>query len=604
MNVGSKVPFAYTDSFFVKTIYNGTEYKYLCYIDASQLGAISLLETSSTTKGNGTEIIVPIKSSMDKAKFENAIIRQLSYFIGKFKYKNLNIPENSVIFEDETCIILKNPSHRGLHIVLGNVCYPIDHSYYSDYSDSHCGVALKFSIGEIQPTISRESIYWNEKVKAAVMARKLQAQKSIRTIIQAELAGEKDYASWYSMVINNQTRTFPAQWHFSGMKDKTCFKSSAGKELKINRDLTKWFAGHNFRKVLPFGASFRRSSKTSANNVYTTAGCNYYDLKEYTTKEIPIYRIDSTLSARKCKYLFKTNPKGFIVVNHLGIEGLGKALQSDLQDHYDETVEWFEKLPSFDEVVVPDGEFEDIDNGTDKEAYKKLVKQRKLEGKFTAKKLTITPSYERDLEKNFSYKLYESKFEDHQKDLIIYGFQEDHPSLLKVAGMLTYSMHFNKRHDELTNFSILKIGLNYTKQFEQMPNAFHVKEVLAMKTPLNAHFADIVTAHKYEEDLPRFSVLDYLEGDYEPLKVKFRALRAFINENTLNRPWHRIEIFLEFQALCEEHKVLNTKVVADFEEVKNFVEAAPLLEFVNFKKESTQAIDNYIKACKAGKITV
>jgi DNA topoisomerase VI subunit B len=78
--LGSKVPFAYTDSFFVKTVFEGTEYKYLCYIDETQLGAISLLEKKETTRQNGTEIIVPAKKQYDKSTFQHSIFAQLTYF--------------------------------------------------------------------------------------------------------------------------------------------------------------------------------------------------------------------------------------------------------------------------------------------------------------------------------------------------------------------------------------------------------------------------------------------------------------------------------------------------------------------------------------------
>lgn len=61
--LGAKTPFAYSDQFSIKTTVDGFAYMYTAYIDESRVGKIALLSKTTSTKSNGTEIIISIKPS-------------------------------------------------------------------------------------------------------------------------------------------------------------------------------------------------------------------------------------------------------------------------------------------------------------------------------------------------------------------------------------------------------------------------------------------------------------------------------------------------------------------------------------------------------------
>ena len=592
--LGSKVPFAYTDSFFVQTAFDGMQYKYLCYIDETGLGAISLLESAATDKENGTEIVIPVKNKFDKQRFQDAIFKQLSYF-RNIRYINFTAPENEVLYEDEHCIVIKKAPYPDLHLLLGNVAYPIDFQaagidrWSGDVAN--CYLGIKFNVGDLQPTLSRESVFWTEQVKKKVHAKIVLARKSIRTQIEKELANEKDYAKWYAAVNLRKTKSFPNQWQFSKVSTSAEYKPSDGSPaMQINTLQGDWFAGMNIRTVTPYTGYSRRRKVNSKNNPeYSTYGSSLDDILH-----MPLYQTEGTLTARKSLFLFKTNPKGFVIVNDKGIDELDTTKQTQLAPYHKQSKKWKAGLKKFEDIVVPDGEFEATSDDEWKEAYRKLVKQRKLEGKFVAKKVYRTDAFGGGVENNFAFGKFESKFEDHKEGLIIYGTQEHEKQLFRIAAMMTFCAKYTDKFDQLKDINVLKVGQHYLKQFAQMPNAYEVTEVFQMKTGLNQQLADIMTAHKFEEHIHPFRLLRDFEGINTEMRNKFVALEDFVKENTQNKRWHEIGLLKELVDLCEANGLINEDMEAHFEEIEEFFEGAELLRYVTFDKNAIEPIKDYL----------
>lgn len=595
--LGSKVPFAYTDSFFVNTTSDGVQYKYLCYIDSTQLGAISLLESKPTSKENGTEIVIPVKSRLDKPKFQSSIIKQLSYF-RNIRYIGFEAPRNKVLFEDEHCIILENSPYPNLHLVLGNVAYPIDPLVAGidiwTSGTSGCSIGLKFKIGDLQPTLSRESIFWNENVKKKVHEKMELARKSIRTEIEKELKNEKDYAKWYSSVINQRSKTFPHQWIFSKVKtDSNFYPGDGSKPLRVTSLVNDWFAGMNIRTVVPFRGYSRRSKIASKQNPeYSVYGSS---LNEILT--MPIYKIENSLSSRKSLWLFKQQPegqKGFVVVSESGIDHLTPAQKSTLEPYFTQASKWRLTLKDYDDIVVPDTEFASISDDKYKEAYKKLVAQRKLEGKFTAKILKPIETYLSKISNSFDYSKYEGKFEDHKDLLIIYGTQEESEYLKKVAAMLSYCTTYFDGVNRIKNIAFLKIGQQYLKQFSKMPKAYHVNDVLKMKTPMNSILGNIVTASKINKLLPDYKILSDFESINRKMKYKYLKVSGFVQDNSAYRRWQEPGLLEEITQLCEDNDVKNTEIENIFKEITKYFEGAELLKYVEYKPTAVSSIRDYL----------
>lgn len=207
--IGMKSPLAYKrlqedgsfdNSYYAITNYNGIKYMY-CIHDDSYSPVISLMYEEETTDANGTEVRIPILQK-DLKTFEAEIVRQLYYF------DNLVFDgfDNDEIANDYTIVRCKNFLYRGdgysdeMHICLGKVAYPIDYRALkiSEY-DYQIPVALKFNIGEINVTTSREALEYSEKTIGLIKAKLIETKNEILDMITAQyddVVTYKDYLEY------------------------------------------------------------------------------------------------------------------------------------------------------------------------------------------------------------------------------------------------------------------------------------------------------------------------------------------------------------------------------------------------------------------------
>ena len=171
---GAKVPFAYSHMFEVITHYNGIKYHYILHRGES-IPQIELLNEEPTEEDNGSEIRIPLKQSSDADLFRKAIKYQLPFF-DNVNYHNCGINNGYQIIRGKHFIVNPNATHiNSSGICLGKVYYPIDFNKlgyeYSSY-DFNTGICLRFNVGELSVTWSRESIEWIdeniEKVKEKI----------------------------------------------------------------------------------------------------------------------------------------------------------------------------------------------------------------------------------------------------------------------------------------------------------------------------------------------------------------------------------------------------------------------------------------------------
>ena len=156
--IGSKSPFKYTDAYTVKTINNGTEYLYALVLNTDNVPECNLIYSKPSEEESGTEIIIPVKDNYDFARFKEATQKQLCWF-KNITYKNVNVVSPEITYEGKRFFILKeswyaynygNPSHQ--QVLLGNIPYDFKGKHFSKH------IILKFNIGELNPTASREDL--------------------------------------------------------------------------------------------------------------------------------------------------------------------------------------------------------------------------------------------------------------------------------------------------------------------------------------------------------------------------------------------------------------------------------------------------------------
>lgn len=153
--VGSKAALKYCDQFYLETAKDGKVNKYVVGLDIDNEYGVTHLGTDISDI-NYTKVIVPVNKH-DKYYIEGAI-EHLRYVEG-ITYINIAHGTKSVIYENEFGFIDKKSINRN-QVILGGIPYELE--FYTSYP-----VCLKFNIGELKPTISREYLdmdYKNSKV--------------------------------------------------------------------------------------------------------------------------------------------------------------------------------------------------------------------------------------------------------------------------------------------------------------------------------------------------------------------------------------------------------------------------------------------------------
>lgn len=162
--LGAKSPLAYTHTFYIDTIWNNTLSHYIFSKQANGIPAGELLYNEPTEDCNGTTIKIPIKNG-DIRSFATAIKNQLIYFPNIYVESNYywcDVKNDFKLYEGEHFIYRPDIDTSYLHLCLGNVYYQISWAELG-IDRIEIPVGLKFEIGELTPTPSREDIEYSRE---------------------------------------------------------------------------------------------------------------------------------------------------------------------------------------------------------------------------------------------------------------------------------------------------------------------------------------------------------------------------------------------------------------------------------------------------------
>lgn len=171
LGLGSKSPFSYTDTFNVISIHNNTK-SFYCASLINGIPNIILINEETTEEQNGMSIYFNVKQE-DFNNFEK---------YGKEVFETFEIRPNTNINFDysyyDNSLFLKfdNYVFREIHnnkiiAIQGNVCYEINKDLITlpeklrklTYYDNKCYLEIKFNIGDLEVSASRESLSFDER---------------------------------------------------------------------------------------------------------------------------------------------------------------------------------------------------------------------------------------------------------------------------------------------------------------------------------------------------------------------------------------------------------------------------------------------------------
>jgi len=192
LGLGSKSPFSYTESFTVTSFFNGEQRTYLVDIGEEGVPQISLVAgfPIDTDQHNGLEIQFAVTSTdfrdfEEKAKQVYKRYNPLPEVVG---VPNFELEPVEYLFEGEGWRLFK--SNKSDHyaqclVIQGTVAYPVDLNAMRNIDresyDMLFGLNLEmdFAIGELDVAANRETLSYDERTIANLVARADKAKKEI-----------------------------------------------------------------------------------------------------------------------------------------------------------------------------------------------------------------------------------------------------------------------------------------------------------------------------------------------------------------------------------------------------------------------------------------
>ena len=222
--IGGKTPLAYKrstgqgegeydNSFYVITNYNGTKY-YYCIYEGADTPVISELHKEKTTDRNGTEVRVPVLQK-DVETFAKEMVRQLYYFDNVVFEGFEDTYQDSTLSNEYTIVRGKTFMYRGtnyannMHVALGKVAYPLDYNALGlDSYEYRLPIAIKLNVGDVNVTVSRESLDYSESTIKKIKKALEEAKAEIIELLSKQYSDIQTLEQYFEVKTNFGTLNF------------------------------------------------------------------------------------------------------------------------------------------------------------------------------------------------------------------------------------------------------------------------------------------------------------------------------------------------------------------------------------------------------------
>lgn len=338
--LGAKTPFAYTDSFQVKTVYHGLEYTYQLVIDKSEKGKIIEISKVQSDKQNQTEVIIPLQNK-DIVTFTEKLMNTIQFWnpLPKFLgFENVNysmvkkffqtLTYNKILYENKYGRLVEDKSYNlhKINVLVDKIIYPLNldslrRNFELDRLQNN--LVIEFDNGELDLSVSRERLYYSKRTIAKVQRRLdnfvnvafLEFNKEINSLTTV-----REKLNWYNEKLNQ----------FQGLKNNI---------LKVKTSLYEFEDSlllKNINHLVNHSQSYNEKKPVFQNktkNFSTYSITVYYPTSFYNNKwwKFPViiksYRdkkTDAKIETLKTKY-----PEGFIIAYKIPLHLYIKS-----KDHY------------------------------------------------------------------------------------------------------------------------------------------------------------------------------------------------------------------------------------------------------------------------------
>jgi hypothetical protein len=214
--IGSKCAFSICQSFTIETIVNNVKYNYVCYIDETKVGKLSLMGKEMTDLPNGTEIIIPVQEKDIRAFKEGTEFVTRHWSVKPIiNGDGVSFVEPKVVLSGTDWSIIKDDRYQGslyyngIKAIVDGIEYPIQYEALKNFYDIKFidrisgSIFLYFGIGELSLAANRETIQIDEDTKNAISKKIDVIAAELNKKIQDKVETAPNY--WQAhIVLNNE----------------------------------------------------------------------------------------------------------------------------------------------------------------------------------------------------------------------------------------------------------------------------------------------------------------------------------------------------------------------------------------------------------------
>lgn len=220
--LGAKTPFAYTDSFIIKTVcdLDGVRMSYVwnAIIDQTGKGKMILLDESpSDAKSTGTEIVVPIVNQSDRSTFERECYYSTCFWKNvKYIGFQSSKKEYDFVCEEENFSIIKNGNFNTTYVgLIDGIPYNISPKLRPKGIGENYTILLNLEVGSVSINANRESIQHDADTITYLDAKVLEVETYFTDMLTEYLTAHnsykeavKKYTGLKSRMFRNQSENF------------------------------------------------------------------------------------------------------------------------------------------------------------------------------------------------------------------------------------------------------------------------------------------------------------------------------------------------------------------------------------------------------------
>ncbi len=357
--LGSKTPFCYSDTFTVISYFNGRKMIFTAFLEDGE-PKIAKFADDPTDERNGLEVSFPVKTD-DIGRFISTARKVYSRFVDKpiiVGCADFKLDDVTYVMKGNGWSIRENKSQYSSSTessaVMGNISYPLD-AYKLGTNDAtraliQCGVEIDFPVGELQPTVSREHLQYDQDSIKKINTRLAEVCVELGNIFQNEISTSKnlfDARLKYGKLLGS-TSTY-------GWQLKTIFKSIAPKYNNVPvsdvvhiRDIMLKYNKDN-KIITPIESFADRTYSSARGDTVTIKKVGHTDIHVVAGMHFMLDDMESGGRSRIRQYVIANNPQCLYVINNNIVSNT--KLFKEIIDSIGIDVSDIKKSSSLDKVV-------------------------------------------------------------------------------------------------------------------------------------------------------------------------------------------------------------------------------------------------------------